>query len=74
MQNFFDSPQEKILLTPRERDVLHGFIRGLKRDQLSHDLNLAMPTIDLHSANLRRKLGARTIAEAVAIALKHGLV
>jgi len=74
MQDLFDSPQERILLTPRERDVLHGLIRGLRRDQLGHDLDLAMPTIDLHSANLRRKLGARTIAEAVAIALKLGLI
>jgi len=74
IQKFFDSPQERILLTPRERDVLHGLIRGLRRDQLGHDLDLAMPTIDLHSANLRRKLGARTIAEAVAIAFKLGLV
>lgn len=74
IQNVFDSPQERILLTPRERDVLHGLIRGLRRDQLGHDLNLAMPTIDLHSANLRRKLGARTTAEAVAIAVKYGLV
>lgn len=74
MEHLFHSPQERIRLTPRERDVLHGLIRGRRRDQLAHDLDLAVPTIDLHSANLRLKLGARTIAEAVAIALKLGLV
>lgn len=73
-EDLFTSPQEKIHLTPRERDVLHGLIHGRRRDQLAHDLDLAVPTIDLHSANLRLKLGARTIAEAVAIALKMGLV
>lgn len=74
LRDLVDSPQEKILLTPREQDVLHGLIRGRRRDQLAHDLNVAIPTVDLHSANLRRKLGARTIAEAVAIALKLGLL
>lgn len=67
-------PEESIQLTPRERDVLHGLIRGRRRDQLAHDLGLAVPTVDLHSTNLRRKLGARTIAEAVAIAITWGVL
>lgn len=73
LQRLFDAPQEKIRLTQRERDVLNGLLRGRRRDQLAHDLELALPTIDLHSANLRKKLGARTTAEAVAIALRLGL-
>lgn len=68
------APQESIRLTPRERDVLTGLVRGLRRDQLAHDLDLSVPTVDLHSANMRRKLGARTIPEAIAIALKLGLL
>ncbi len=74
LRDLFNSPQEKIELTPRERDVLNGLVRGLRRDQLAHDLELSVPTVDLHSANMRRKLGARTIPEAIAIALKFGLV
>ncbi|MBC7146016.1 MAG: hypothetical protein H5U24_11500 [Thioclava marina] len=74
LRQMIDAPREHIALTPRERDVLHGLICGRRRDQLAHDLDLAIPTVDLHSANLRRKLGARTIAEAVAIALKLGLL
>ncbi|OWY15557.1 hypothetical protein B6V72_02965 [Thioclava sp. F34-6] len=74
LRDLVDAPRDRIHLTPRERDVLHGMIRGRRRDQLAHDLDLAMPTIDMHSANLRRKLGARTIAEAVAIALRFGLL
>ena len=74
LEALFGAPREDIRLTPRERDVLHGLIRGRRRDQLAHDLDVAVPTIDLHSANLRLKLGARTLAEAVAIALRLGLV
>jgi DNA-binding CsgD family transcriptional regulator len=65
-------PEETIQLTSRERDVLYGLIHGRRRDQIAHDLGVAVPTVDLHSTNLRRKLGARTIAEAVAIAIKWG--
>lgn len=74
LHDLFASPDDKIRLTPRERDVLHGLIRGRRRGQLAHDLSLSVPTVDLHTANLRRKLGARTIAEAVAIAASLGLV
>jgi DNA-binding CsgD family transcriptional regulator len=74
LQDFFGCPEETIRLTPRERDVLQGLIRGRRRDQLAHDLDLSVPTVDLHSANLRRKLGARTIPEAVAIAARLGLL
>ena len=74
LHDLLDCPEDTIQLTRRERDVLHGLINGRRRDQLAHDLDVAVPTIDLHSTNLRRKLGARTLAEAVAIALKCGLV
>lgn len=74
LTGFFSNPEERIRLTARERDVLHGIMRGRRRDQLAHDLDLAVPTVDLHSTNLRRKLGARTVAEAIAIALQMGLV
>lgn len=67
-------PEESIRITPRERDILHGLISGRRRDQMAHDLGLAVSTIDLHSTNLRRKLGARTLAEAVAVAIKWGVL
>lgn len=74
LQDLLECPEEVIQLTARERDVLHGLMRGRKRDQLAHDLGVAVPTVDLHSTNIRRKLGARTVAEAVAIALKWGIL
>lgn len=72
LRSDFDAPQEKVTLTPRERDILTGLIKGRRREQLAHDLGITVPTVDLHSGNLRRKLGARTMMEAVAIAFKAG--
>lgn len=74
LRSDFYSPQEKISLTQRERDILTGLVKGLRRDQLAHDLGITVPTVDLHSGNLRRKLGARTMLEAVAIAFKAGFL
>lgn len=61
-------------LSPRERDVLAAFARGDRRDRIAHRLGIAHQTVDLHGANLRRKLGAQTIAEAVAKAFRYGLL
>ena len=74
LKSEFDAPQDKICLTSRERDVLRGLIRGQRRDQVAYDLGITVPTVDLHSSNLRRKLGATTMLEAIAIALKSGIL
>ena len=61
-------------LTPRERDVLAAFAAGLRRDRVAHRLGITLPTVDLHAANLRRKLGARTVSEAVAKGYRYRLL
>ena len=53
-------------LTPRERDVLLLAAKGLRRDRMAHALGVSIPTIDLHCASLRGKVGAKTTSEAVA--------
>nr|WP_161593752.1 helix-turn-helix domain-containing protein [Parerythrobacter lutipelagi] len=61
-------------LTSREREVLRALASGMQRAQIAHSFNLAVPTIDLHLGNLRRKLDAATPAEAVAKAHRFGLL
>ena len=56
-------------LTQREWDVLFLAAKGMRRDRMAHALGISVATVDLHCANLRRKTGARTTAEAVAKAL-----
>ncbi|WP_170162707.1 helix-turn-helix transcriptional regulator [Pacificibacter maritimus] len=55
-------------LSVRERAALNLFAAGLRRDRVAHELNISLPTVDMHSRNLRRKLWARTTPEAVEIA------
>lgn len=61
-------------LTGRERDVLARFAQGLRPDRIADRMKLSKRTVDMHIANVRRKLGARTVAEAVAIAVRQHLI
>lgn len=61
-------------LTARERAVLKLAASGLRRDRIAHRLNISLPTVDMHSRNLRRKLSVMTTVEAVAVAMKMRLL
>lgn len=59
-------------LTSRERECLSFLAAGLRPDRIADRLGLARVTVDLHLANARRRLKARTLPEAVAKALTYG--
>lgn len=61
-------------LTAREHAVLKLAATGLRRDRIGHQLNISLPTVDLHCRNLRRKLSALTMTEAVAVAARLNLL
>ncbi|TMV88884.1 helix-turn-helix transcriptional regulator [Thioclava sp. BHET1] len=61
-------------LTPRETSVLNLLAAGLRRDRIAFELNISMPTVDMHARNLRQKLEALTTPEAVACAARLGLI
>lgn len=61
-------------LTAREHDVLELLAGGLRRDRIAWQLGISLPTVDLHARNLRRKLSALTTSEAVACAIRIGLL
>ena len=61
-------------LTPREKECLLWIARGERNEQIAHRLNVTRPTIDFHLTNARKKLNARTRAQAIAIAVKRGLI
>ena len=58
-------------LSGRERDCMGGVARGLRPAQIADQLMIADVTVNLHLANARRKLGARTLPEAVAKAVLY---
>ena len=62
------------LLSPRERRVTAELARGAGVEDIATALCISPHTARTHVRNVRRKLGARTSAEAVARALTLGLV
>lgn len=62
------------LLSPRERRVTAELARGAGVEEIAAALCISPHTARTHVRNVRRKLGARTSAEAVARALMLGLV
>jgi DNA-binding NarL/FixJ family response regulator len=61
-------------LSPRERRVAAELARGAGVEEIATALCISPHTARTHVRNIRRKLGARTSAEAVARALTLGLV
>jgi LuxR family quorum sensing-dependent transcriptional regulator len=65
---------EKLLLTPREREVLTWVARGKSAWQVGKILSIAKRTVDEHVQTACHRLGAENRANAVAIALCKGLI
>lgn len=61
-------------LSAREKECLQATSRGLVSLQIAAELGLSARTVDSHIANAMRKLSARTRTEAVACALRLGVL
>ena len=61
-------------LTEREREILGLLAKGLTNVAISEQLFLSVHTVRNHIANLSAKLGAHSKLEALAIAVREGLV
>jgi DNA-binding CsgD family transcriptional regulator len=61
-------------LSPRERDCLGHVADGMGDFEISEALGVGEATVITHLQNAKRKLGARTRAQAVALALRAGLI
>jgi DNA-binding CsgD family transcriptional regulator/ketosteroid isomerase-like protein len=57
-------------LTPREREVLALLAEGLNAEEVARDLVISPLTVRTHVRNAKEKLGARTMAHAIAIVLR----
>lgn len=57
-------------LPPRCRDILNGLAAGHSSKVIAYKLGISARTVEFHRAQLLRRLGARTAAEAVRIALE----
>lgn len=68
-----DAAARVAALTPREAEVLQGLVAGHSNKAIAFDLGVSPRTVEIHRANLMAKLGARSLSEAVRIALSAGL-
>lgn len=62
------------LLTKRETEVLKLTASGLSVKEIACELGVSTKMIEVHRANVRKKLGLCSIAELTTYALKKGLV
>lgn len=60
-------------LSERERDVLCGMVLGLANKIIAYRLGLSTRTVEAYRAQLMQKLGAKSLAEAVQIAIEAQL-
>jgi DNA-binding NarL/FixJ family response regulator len=61
-------------LTPRERDVLAALVEGLPTKGIAQRLSMATKTVENHKIRIFDKLGVRTQAHAVSVAISSGLI
>ena len=61
-------------LTAREREVLSWAAEGYSSEATAERLGLTAPTVNYHIANFCRKLGAANKVQAVALAVRQGLI
>jgi DNA-binding NarL/FixJ family response regulator len=61
-------------LTPRERDILTHLARGKSVSAIAEELSISTLTVRTHIRNLLSKLGVHSRLEAVAYAIRNGLI
>lgn len=68
------APREKEVLTDRELEVLHMASRGMTNKEIAAALTIAENTVKNHMRNVLEKLHFQNRTQAVAYALREGLV
>jgi ATP/maltotriose-dependent transcriptional regulator MalT len=68
------SLSDDLALTDRELDVLRLLSQGLSNRQIATSLALSQNTIKLHVASIFAKLSVATRTEAVATAVRSGVI
>jgi len=61
------------VLTPRERDVLEGLVRGDPNKTIAYALGISTRTVEVHRTNLMAKLGRRSLSDVLRLAFAAGV-
>ena len=60
-------------LTTREREVLQGLLGGLPNKLIAHRLGISLRTVEMHRANMMKRLEAPSLADALQIGGAAGM-
>ncbi len=63
-----------LLLSGREREVLHLIAEGYSAKEVASELCISSKTVEAHRTSLMRKLNVRKATELVRYAVRHGLI
>jgi FixJ family two-component response regulator len=63
---------ERLILTPREREVLQHVVAGQLNKQIAADLGTVEKTIKVHRSRVMEKMGVRSLADLVRMAERFG--
>ena len=75
VQSVTGNPEDAtVVLSPRERDVLGLAAAGMENKQMARELGIAEATVKTYLASAYERLGATGRAEAVARAIRLGLI
>jgi NarL family two-component system response regulator LiaR len=69
-----EAPKVGFDLTEREREVLALLVEGLNNPEIAERLVVSRSTIKFHVSSILSKLGVASRTEAVAVAVKEGLL
>jgi DNA-binding CsgD family transcriptional regulator len=66
--------RDKLQLSPREAEVLRWLSEGFRNDRIAEKMGVTVATVRFHVTSAKRKLGARTREQAVAVAITKKLI
>jgi DNA-binding CsgD family transcriptional regulator len=69
-----DETEQRVLLTPRETQVLRAVSDGLANKEIARELGISLHTVKFHLESLMHKLGASSRTEAVTKAMRLQLL
>lgn len=67
-------PQKKVLLSPREIEVLALVVKGFINKEIADKLNISLATVITHRKNITEKLGMRSVSALTIYAVMNGYV
>jgi two-component system response regulator FixJ len=60
-------------LSEREREILRGLLGGMSNKAVAHALGISVRTAEMHRARMMRRLSSRSLADALALAVRAGI-